>query len=142
MSSILQYAPYFSFHWKISNYYICSLLSCIHYSNFYSPTLEQMCYQILSQLNKWNILTGLKTTLVVTTFGKMASQGWLMLKSTTFAIVTRHHQKTSFFSLIYPYFNLLKTMCLLFLVVLNRLRVTYGSNFLFDYEVKIWHLIN
>ncbi len=67
-------------------------------SNFYSPTLEQICYQILSQLNKWNVLTGLKTTLVVTTFGKMASLGWLMLKSITFAIVTCHHQKASLFT--------------------------------------------
>jgi hypothetical protein len=67
-------------------------------SNFYSPTLEQMCCQILSQLNKWNILTGLNTTLVVTTFRKMASLGWLMLKFTTFAIATRHHQTASFFT--------------------------------------------
>jgi hypothetical protein len=33
-------------------------------------------------------------------------------------------------------------MHLLFLVVLDRLGVTYGLNFLFDHEVKIWHLIN
>ncbi len=37
--------------------------------------MEQMCYQILSQLNKWNILTGWKATLVVTTFGKTICLG-------------------------------------------------------------------
>jgi hypothetical protein len=123
------------------HYLVTYIINYIIISNSYDPTMEQMCYQFLSQLNKWNILTGLKTTLVVTTFGKMACQGWLMLKSITFAIVPRHHQKASLFTWSTHISIFWKTMCVI-PSCLNGLGVTYGSNFLLDYEVKIWHLIN
>ncbi len=55
---------------------------------------------------------------------------------------TRPPQNSKFFYLIYPYFNLLKNNVCVVPCCLNRLGVTYGSNFLFDYEIKIWHLIN
>jgi hypothetical protein len=50
--------------------------------------------------------------------------------------------KSKFFYLIYPYFNLMKNNVCVVPSCLDRLGVTYGSNFLLDYEVKIWHLIN
>jgi hypothetical protein len=51
-------------------------------------------------------------------------------------------KKSKFFYLTYPYFNLLQNNVCVVPCCLNRLGVTYGSNFLLDYEVKIWHFIN
>ncbi len=55
---------------------------------------------------------------------------------------TPQQSKSKFFDLIYPYFNLLKNNLCVVPCCLNKLGVTYGSNFLLDYEIKIWHLIN
>ncbi len=77
-------------------------------SNFYSPTLEQMCYQILSQLKQMEHIARLEDNPCCDNIWKNGKSGLTDAEIFYFCNITLPPPKSKFFYLIYPYFNLLK----------------------------------